>query len=456
MILRRFHMVIILFVTGIVITAILFAMALIHLNHMFTILFTGALLLLQAFWLVHYINRINATLEKFFLAIRNNDSSISYSTTSGKQIYNNLATLLDEVMLAIGRVKIEKEHQFQYLRHVMEHVDAGLIAYNPDGRIELFNRSAKRLFNDFQPATLQQINRIRPGFETELKEVKPGQRKLLTMQIDTEVVQLAVRKSCFRLDDREVHLVSFQDIHQELDQKELASWKKLIQVLRHEIMNTVSPISSLATTLSRIFGTRESAKSKDQLTEQNMQDTIEGLDIIRTRSAGLLDFVEQYRTLTRLPAPEIETISVRDLLQDTAILYHGAGNNSRITVECPEGFTIQADRKMIEQVLINLVKNSIEATGSMNEPLITMSSFAGSEGSVVIQVTDNGPGIPEDVFPDIFVPFYSTKESGSGIGLSLSRQIMDLHKGKITVHSIPGKKTTAGLVFPSSRNTTEG
>jgi len=448
MILKRFHITIILSVTGIVVTAVLFALALLHLNHMFTIMVTGALLLLQTIWLISYINRINAILEKFFLALKNDDTSICYSKTGRKHVYKNLTMLLDEVTLAIGRVRIEKERQFQYLKHVMEHLEAGLIAYNQDGRIELFNRSAKRLFNGFQPLTLEQLNRIRPGFEQEMNELKPGQRKLLTLQMNTDVLQLALRKSCFRLREKEVHLVSLQDIHQELDQKELASWKKLIQVLRHEIMNTVSPISSLATTLSRIFGTKETAKSRDQITGENMQDTIEGLDIIRTRSRGLLDFLEQYRTLTRLPSPEIETLSVRNLLQNTAILYNGDGNQNRINVECSGDLTIRADRKMIEQVLINLVKNSIEAAPAKEIPLITLSSAAGNDDSVVIRVSDNGPGIPEDVLPNIFVPFYSTKVSGSGIGLSLSRQIMDLHMGKITVHSIPGKITTFSLVFP--------
>ena len=353
-------------------------------------------------------------------------------------------------MLAISRVKIEKEHQFQYLQYVMEHVDTGLLAYDAGGKIELFNRSAKKLFNDFRPASLKQLSRTRPGIEMELKELPPGRQKLLTVKAGADVLQLAVRKSRFKLDDREVNLVSFQDIHLELDQKELASWRKLIRVLRHEIMNTVSPIASLATTLSRILASRKDAGERVRLTEQNLLDTVEGLDIIRTRSRGLLDFVEQYRKLTKLPNPEFENIAVATLLQDTAVLSGSGSGAVRIIVDCPEELKIRADRKMIEQALINLVKNAAESTSASPDPVIEMIAMKSKGEGVSLQVKDNGPGIPDDILPNIFVPFYSTKESGSGIGLSLSRQIMDLHGGKLTVHSVPGKETVFSMIFQKS------
>ena len=447
MILRRFYIVVLISIIGIVLIAVLFALALVHLNHLFTIIITGSLLVLQTIWLIAYINRINSTLEKFFLAIKNDDSSISYSQSGYSKIYRNLTALLDEVMQAISRVKIEKEHQFQYLSYVMEHVDAGLMAYNEDGKIELINHSAKRLFSDFQPSSLGQLNRIRPGFEQEIREIKPGQQKLLTLKSDSDVLQLAIRKSMFKLDEKEVNLVSFQDIHHELDQKELSSWRKLIRVLRHEITNTISPIASLATTLTRIYGTDKEPKKKEELSDQNVQDTIEGLDIIRTRSKGLLDFVEEYRKLTKLPDPEFEEIQVAGLLQDIVVLFRGSEKAGELSVSCPEDLQVKADRKMIEQVLINLVRNASESTLQMENPEIELRANQTGDGRVFIQIRDNGPGIAEDVLPNIFVPFYSTKEKGSGIGLSISRQIMDLHKGKITVNSVPAKETVFSLIF---------
>ncbi len=447
MILKRFYIVVLISIIVIVLTAVLFALALVHLNHLFTIIITGALLILEAAWLIAYINRINATLERFFLAVKNDDSSITYSQSGHYQVYKDLTALLDEIMHAISRVKIEKEHQFQYLRYVMEHVDAGLLAYGEDGKIELINRSATRLFNNFQPGSLGQMDRIRPGFEKELRELQPGQRKLLTIKSDSDVLQLAIRSSRFKLDEKEVNLVSFQDIHHELDQKELSSWRKLIRVLRHEIMNTVSPIASLATTLSRIYGTNKKPKNKKELSDQNVQDTIEGLDIIRTRSRGLLNFVEQYRKLTKLPDPEFENLEVAGLLQDIVVLFHGSEKIGELAATCPPDLRIRADRKLIEQVLINLVKNAAESTAGMENPEIELRAIRSVNGRVCIQVKDNGPGIPQDVLPNIFVPFYSTREKGSGIGLSISRQIMDLHQGKITVHSVPAEETVFSLIF---------
>jgi nitrogen fixation/metabolism regulation signal transduction histidine kinase len=450
MILRRFYIAVIARVMGIVLTSILFALALLHLNHLFTILITGALIVVQTIWLIVYINRINVTLEKFFLAIKNDDSSISYSQSGRAHIYRNLRKLLDEVMHAISRVKIEKEHQFQYLQYVMEHVDTGLLAYSEDGKIELFNRSAKKLFNDFEPFTLKQLNRVRPGVEQELKDLSPGRQKLVTVGSGSGELQLAVRKSRFRIDEKEVNLVSLQDIHLELDRKELSSWKKLIRVLRHEIMNTVSPIASLATTLSRIFSRQDVKAMQVTLSEQNLQDMVTGLDIIRKRSRGLLDFVEQYRKLTRLPEPQIDCVNVNSVLQDTVVLSESEPGSIKVMLDCAEDLEIMADRKLIEQAMINLVKNATESVSVRPDPVIELSASEDMDGRVNIRVKDNGPGIPGDVLPNIFIPFYSTKESGSGIGLSISRQIMDMHGGKLTVYSVPDKETVFSLVFQKS------
>lgn len=273
---------------------------------------------------------------------------------------------------------------------------------------------------------------------------------MVIIPVDNNLLHLAIRKSRFKLENTEVSLVSFQDIHAELDQKELESWQKLIRVLRHEIMNTVSPVSSLATTLSRIFIKRNSRPKKlAEITENNIADTLSGLEIIRKRSQGILEFVEQYKNLTSLPKADFQPINISGLLKDISVLL-----NNEITVagvnmqsKCPPDFIIYGDRGMIEQTLINLIRNSLDAIKEAENPAIRITAYVQPEGKTIIQVMDNGHGITDETIENIFVPFYSTKDHGTGIGLTLARQFMNIHKGSITVKSVPGKETVFSLVF---------
>jgi signal transduction histidine kinase len=261
---------------------------------------------------------------------------------------------------------------------------------------------------------------------------------------------LLIKSNSFISNDEELMLLSVHDIQNQLDEKELDSWRKLIRVMMHEIMNSITPITSLSESLAGYFYSGGKTKSPEEIDGKTISTTIRGLEVIREQGKGLISFVESYRKLTRLPKPEKKVFPVKNLIDNIRILSGSFENADNIQMTCeviPEELEILADEKQISQVLINLVKNAYQASIENPDAQIKVISSIGSEGRPEIKVMDNGPGIPEDLMDKIFVPFFTTKESGSGIGLSVSRQIMQMHGGSLKIVSIPGKLTTASLIF---------
>jgi signal transduction histidine kinase len=279
-----------------------------------------------------------------------------------------------------------------------------------------------------------------------IKELQPGDRKMISFNGKTGAVQLSLKSTLFITTQEHFQLVTIQDIKNEMETKELESWIKLIRVLTHEIMNSVAPITSLSQTISGYFKNLE-GKLPD---ERIIGNTIKGLEVINERGAGLISFVETYRKLTRIPPPEKKPVNVEQLFDSTITLINIEPIDKKISISrdvLPPGLEIAADKKQISQVLINLIKNSLEALKNSEEGKIRLRGEINENGRVQITVFDNGPGITGDLMDKIFIPFFTTKESGSGIGLSLSRQIMMLHGGSLKVVSAPGKQTQAILEF---------
>jgi signal transduction histidine kinase len=250
--------------------------------------------------------------------------------------------------------------------------------------------------------------------------------------------------------DRTLHLVSFQNIQPELDEKELESWQKLIRVLTHEIMNSMTPINTLVTTITRIYRNKETGELKkpEELQTPMIEKTVKGLDLIESRGQGLIHFVQNYRDVTRLPKPDFKVLNVRDMFQGIKLMFDEQlmQNGVTLTIDCHPSLYINADGKLLEQVIINLVKNAIEAFEDAPDPAITMSAQS-NNNQIIMEIADNGKGIPPDMLENIFVPFFTTKEKGSGIGLSLSRQIIRLHGGTMNVQSEPFSRTVFTIKF---------
>ncbi|MBN1987512.1 MAG: GHKL domain-containing protein [Prolixibacteraceae bacterium] len=407
--------------------------------------FVALIFIFEIAELIQFLNRTNRKIAYFFDAVRNDDSTLNFPVNTGNKALDDLNDSLNKVNELIKNIKFELREQEQYFKAILEHVSIGIITYNEKGMIFLANSAAKNLLGHEHLTHINQIVRIDRKLFSALKELQPGDRKLINFNTKNGAIQLSLKSTLFKTTQENFQLVTIQDIKNELEIKELESWIKLIRVLTHEIMNTVAPITSLSQTILGYFKNLDGKPPNEKI----IQNTIKGLEVINERGTGLIGFVETYRKLTRIPRPEKKTIRVREFIDNTITLIHFEPIDGNIKIASnvqPDDLEISADKKQISQVLINLIKNAIEALKDSEDAKISVQARINENGRAQITVTDNGPGIPEDLADKIFIPFFTTKESGSGIGLSLSRQIMQLHGGTIKMESQP-QNTSFTIIF---------
>lgn len=344
----------------------------------------------------------------------------------------------------------EKEADYQFLKNIVQHAGVGLLTFKKNGTVQLINSAAKRLL---RVSSLQQIDELR-DISDELVDcfwkLRTGGRELIRVKSGDETVQLSIFVIELTLRAEEIKLISMSNIQSELEEKEMEAWQNLVRVLTHEIMNSVTPISSLAGMVEEDLGQRIKEEQASTLTIEELGDMHLSLSTITKRSAGLIHFVKEFRNLTQIPTPRPVDISVRTLLEEMIMLHKKELTDTGIETELkiePDDLRIVADKNMVEQVIINLIKNAIQAFDEQTYRKITVRAFMGENKRAVIAIRDNGNGIEPEALEKIFIPFFSTKKSGSGIGLSLSRQIMRQHEGSITVTSHPGLGTEFFLRF---------
>ncbi len=410
----------------------------------------GGLFLLQIFILISYIKNANLRFARFMELIKNQGLMERFEELNTGDSNEKLNQLYNEIMQIIADSKLEKEGEHLYFLQTLEIIGTSIISIDENGKVDLINQAARKLLKTENLKSINQLKKSYPDFVSELNKLKNKQQTLFKLQIGTEILMLSITCSLFKNQDKNLRLYSFQNISSELENEELEAWQKLIKVLRHEIMNSITPISSLTNTIIRLLSEDKKAKTLEQISDRTIQDAVEGLNAIDKRNQGLLKFVESYRNLTKIHTPVFKKIEVRNLFDNINILFSDEFRLKKIGVNTSikkNNLIIMADEKLITQVLLNLVKNSIEALVGIKNPKIKMEASALNNQEVLIQITDNGIGIPKEEIDKIFIPFYSTKEKGSGIGLSLSRQIMYLHKGSISVQSIPRKETIFSLKF---------
>jgi nitrogen fixation/metabolism regulation signal transduction histidine kinase len=345
--------------------------------------------------------------------------------------FKELENSFNNVMQQFQKTRGEKEENLRYLQTVMQHVGVGLISFDQDGRVDYINNAAKKLLKVNYLTNLEQLNKIKPKLEDNFLSLTPGTKKTIKLPDEDELVQLILNSTEYKMRGKKYTLISLQNIHSELEEKEMEAWQKLIRVLTHEIMNSVTPISSLA-------GTVNSLLSNPETLDDEMSDVKNAVKTIQKRSEGLIHFVENYRNLTKIPKPNFETFRVSLLVERVYNLMKNEFNENNIKFNrsiVPENLTLHADLELVEQVLINLLMNAQFALRDKSDPEISIKSFSDSRGRVIIRLEDNGPGISREIQDKVFIPFYTTKKDGSGIGLSLSRQIMRSHLGSITIGS---------------------
>lgn len=402
--------------------------------------------IIQISELIRYLNRTNRKIAFFFDAVKNDDLTLTFPEKTGNKSLNELNARLNKVNELIKIIKLELQEQEQYFKSILEQVSIGLITFNEKGTIFLSNSALRNLLKYEQLTHISQISRIDNKLYTTLKELRPGDNRMISFNSADGLVQLSLKSTQIKTAGDNLQLVTIQDIKNEMDTTELESWIKLIRVLTHEIMNSVAPITSLSQTILGYFRDQDGGQPSEKI----IGNTIKGLEVINERGTGLIGFVETYRKLTRTPPPEKTVINLKQLIESTVTLVGIDLTDSKVSIDSdvnPVDLEISADKKQISQVLINLVKNSMEALKNNENGKIQILGEYNESGRVQISVIDNGPGIPDDIMDKIFMPFFTTKDSGSGIGLSLSRQIMLLHGGSIKVISLPGKQTVFTLEF---------
>eukprot|EP00903_Cladosiphon_okamuranus_P000645 g643.t1 len=344
--------------------------------------------------------------------------------------------LNEDGMTIIQEVRADKEANHQFLQTIVEQIEVGLLCYNEAGEVKLMNKALQRMLHKSFLLHLDGLEQVDVKLLEAIKASREGKRDLVKITVENRLLQLAVLTSELRLQDERLFLVSIKNIQNELEEQELIAWQKLIRILTHEIMNSVAPITSLSGTIVAMLADQE---IPDATTVGDIRQSVE---VIKRRGEGLLAFTETYRSLTRIPPPNFQEVSANTLMQQVARLYEPKAHEQGIEMHLhlhPADLILQADPHLLEQVVINLTKNALDALQGQEEAVIHLHVNRNKHGQGVLQVADNGHGIPADQLEQIFVPFYTTKPTGSGIGLSLSRQIMRMHKGTIEVQSVEGE-----------------
>jgi len=427
-------------------------------EYLFSLLGTGVILVLQIIYLFRFINQVNRNITRFFSAVKNEDSMLLFQEAVENKYLRDLYQSMRDLNERLIDVRAEGQKQSLLLTNLVSNIGIGIILYYDSGEVKMINQAAKELLN---LSTLNHLNKLKDN-EADLYDrminLQPGRPEVVRVihpnrgeNLQGTVKQLLLKKDMIKTEGETLNTISIQNIVREMERKELDSWQKLIRVLTHEIMNSVSPILSLTRSITGYF-IKEKEDQPIQPTDINpeaVNKTVSGLQTIRETGEGLIDFVARYRTLSRLPEPQfapfkIETLftRVKELMQEEM----GKKHISLRTTISEANLELVADINLVEKVLINLVKNAAEAMDHHEHGRIVLKAMK-NQDSIFIQVEDNGPGISEDIMDDIFVPFFTTKIHGSGIGLSLSRQIMLQHEGTLSVYSAQGESTVFTLKF---------
>ncbi len=405
-----------------------------------------AVIAIQIRWLLEMLDTPAAAVPELWHQIQFDETTGKFRNTGTETSVNLVVHQLNDALARIRNSRNEKEAEHIFYKNIVMHAGIGLIIYRQsDGRIEILNAAARKLLRINRAETISDLQEISETMVQAFTRLKTGGRELLRLSLGDDFIQLSMYAIELTLRGENLKLISLQNIRSELEEKEMEAWQNLVRVLTHEIMNSVTPISSLATSLEQEVSAGKS------LDKEQIEDLQLSLQTISRRSANLINFVREFRSLTHIPKPRPENILVRNLLDEVHQLFkkdlHEKQIHCSVNIQ-PDDLTIEADKTLIEQVLINLIKNAIQAFDeTTSNKHIVIKGYYNERQRPVISIADNGPGIEPEALEKIFIPFFTTRKSGSGIGLSLSRQIMRQHHGTLTVKSEPGKGATFYLRF---------
>ncbi|MDB5133506.1 MAG: hypothetical protein JWP37_109 [Mucilaginibacter sp.] len=409
---------------------------------------TCPLLVYELIEMIRFQKKAQDEVSQFVESIHYRDFSRHFDVRKAPNELKPLRKGFNEINTTFKLISRERETQYHYLQKILELVDTGILSYeNETGETGWINEAFKQLIGIPYLKTIYSLEKREEALYKEIIQIKPGESKVISISRNQQLIKILMTASVLRSDDKVYKLVAFQNVSEALDETESKAWQKLLNVMTHEIMNSVAPISSLADTLKNRLQSPEIANSP---VSSQLEDLELGIDTIKRRSEGLLKFTESYRNLNKITKLDLKKILVRDLFENLNSLMHPTMEKKHIELEIvlrDPALAIEADINLIEQVMINLMVNAIEAVKDRENPRISLSAEVQANNRTVVKVSDNGMGMPTELLDKIFIPFFSTRKTGSGIGLSLCKQIMLLHKGNIQVQSADGKGSAFLLQF---------
>ena len=408
------------------------------------------ILVIQVYEILYFISRTNRDLAKFMIAIREADYTATFAGENQGKSFTRLYSSFKDILETIRISKLEKEAQHKYLQTIIDHINIGIISINEKDDIELMNKKSLELLQVPYVRSWQHLKSQNTIFFEKASQLRNEDNQLLEVTAGNNKRQLSVSSTEIVLLGKKYRVLTFKDIKSELDRKEIEAWHKLIRILTHEIMNSVTPMVSLTETMKMLLEEKDGQqKPMSAITDETIEDLRFSLQTIVSRSEGLLHFVEDYRKLTKIPEPETERLNLTEVIRRIIKLMQAELDKKGIAVKflTDSELSILGDPNLLEQVFINILTNAVHALESTSTPEIQIYCTDHESEGVSVEIKDNGYGIDSDKLDKIFVPFFSTKSNGSGIGLSICQQIMNLHGGFIEVQSVKDEGTTFKLSF---------
>ncbi len=451
MVFSNFSLNIVLRVIVICVLAILLGIVLSTKNWFFTPLVISISIVLITINLIFYLQKTNNDLANFLLAIKQGGFTSQFSHGKRGGAYNKLSEAFNQVISEFQKVSLEKESHYQYLQTINENIGVALISFTEDGKIEMVNKAARALLNKPLMNRIDELGKIDSKLYEVVMRLESGENEMVKVVFGGEVIHLAVQAKVFILKEKTFKLILMQNINSELEEKEVEAWQKLISVLTHEIMNSVTPIVSLASAMNTMLSNTDGAKRDlNSLQHEEIEDVYGSIDTIESRGKGLLKFVNAYKDYSKSPELNYSDFDLVAMIDRIRSLLKPNLEKNGIElkfVSALKSHKVHADSELMEQVIINIIKNAMEALENTNNGVIKIFIKKLETGRTHISISDNGPGIDGDTIDKIFVPFYTTKQKGTGVGLSLSRQILRLHNGNLGVQSKVGEGTAFSLQF---------
>ena len=393
-----------------------------------------------------YVSRTNREVARFLDAVRFADYSQRFDFEKAGSGFASLGRTFTAIIDEMRERRTDQESEMRHLKALIEHIPVPLMTVHADSAITLQNNAARRLFGATHVTRVSDLRQFGSGFARAVDEAIPGDRELVTFTVEGAEYQLTLAATEIIIEGDRERLISLQDIQSEIDATQAEAWQDLVRVLTHEIMNSITPVTSLAQTASELVDDVVRDAGPESPHAEELEDVQSAVATVARRSDSLLQFIDSYRQISRLAPPEKKRVALADLFEMVTSLAKAEWDDPGValssTVE-PSGLYVYADRDLLEPVLLNLLRNAWQATKGTARPAIELRGRLNRRGNTVIEIEDNGHGVPDEIATKIFVPFFTTREGGSGVGLALARQVMIAHGGFIRL----GKKEGAGTTF---------